>query len=414
MVNGPNTYLYALSNPVNMIDPSGLKFTIRTGTSSKPLRKPNTSTINVFYVPDFEFEFQMSINANTESYPSVQLGPIYMDQKAKKCWQSSTTRINEWKYKDNYWFYLALWLQVNIDPDLKDKAAKAAEKASDLAAGEDLVGAVNTGLGWIPGVSTALSIGIDLASMAAGEALNSGEAYENAIDKLMDAMNGAYASVADWEFWYNNWQSDFEDIGYIIEGTPKEVACPPSYDKTGGPKDKDGHDPITPKPVYTPGHGSCKPPDDILWDPPRGGNPPNVPTGPSGFQNPGGPEPYRLWTDRQKPYTLSGPHILWDPVRKSPGGQNILWKGGSGFDEVVQQMVDYAVYSHKPKPPAQLYFNPPDLDDFVSTRTLIYNLVPDDIWKSESEKKYYYKSLTQNFYQQSPIVGDALWPWYGF
>jgi hypothetical protein len=139
-----------------------------------------------------------------------------------------------------------------------------------------------------------------------------------------------------------------------------------------------------------------------------------VPTGPSGFQNPGGPEPYRLWTDRQKPYTLSGPHILWDPVRKSPGGQNILWKGGSGFDEVVQQMVDYAVYSHKPKPPAQLYFNPPDLDDFVSTRTLIYNLVPDDIWKSESEKKYYYKSLTQNFYQQSPIVGDALWPWYGF
>ncbi|MBM3436957.1 MAG: RHS repeat-associated core domain-containing protein, partial [Bacteroidetes bacterium] len=220
MVNGPNTYLYTLSNPVNMVDPSGLRFQLRTGSRNKPLLKPELLS-DVLHWPDFEFEFSLTLESTTQSYPSVQLGPIYMDQKAKKCWQSSTTRINEWKFKDNFWFYLALWFQVHIDRDLIDKAAKDAEKASDMATTGDLVGAINQGIGYIPVVGDVLSVAIDIASSG----LDAGGAYESAIEKLNNAIQGAHADLADYYFAHDHWQSDFEDVGYIIEGSPKEVCC---------------------------------------------------------------------------------------------------------------------------------------------------------------------------------------------
>jgi hypothetical protein len=182
----------------------------------------------------------------------------------------------------------------------------------------------------------------------------------------------------------------------------------------------------------TPGHGSCKNPDDILWDPPRGGEPPNVPSGssnpwgpepyrlwppggssskpgtgggilwdpplpggdkpnvlsgPSGSSNPWGPEPYRPGLAGEKPNVNSGPYILWDPVRQAPGGQNILWNNRITFDDYVENRGLYG-FNPQPEPPAIDY----NFDEFEERRQgLLFGHHPDNIWKAEAEKKYYYK-----------------------
>jgi hypothetical protein len=297
-----------------------------------------------------------------------------------------------------------LWYQLNIDQDLISKADKDAKKASDLAAAGDISGAISTGLGVIPGAGF-VTAGIDLASAIAGNTAQ--DAFKSAIEKLNEALHGANITLVNSYLAYDNWQSDFEDIGYIIESAPKEVCCPPSYDKTGGGKDGAGRDPIVPKNIFTPGHGSYPPPPDILWDPPPGGYPPskdpttpsdpgeggilwdpplpggdrpNVPSGPSGSSNPWGPEPYRHGFRGDNPNVQSGPRIFWDK--------------GTSYSPTHEPESGFLISN------ATIIFNsqPGNRANFYSTfevqnrwQALLFGLHPDNIWKAEAEKKYYYK-----------------------
>ncbi|MEZ5082282.1 MAG: RHS repeat-associated core domain-containing protein [Bacteroidales bacterium] len=380
MVNGPNIYLYVLSNPVNMTDPSGLDWELPEIV--KPNPGPNgmpgislkfggpgnyivrNTTLGAHRYPDFEMDLTIAYITKSGNFYTKKNLQMYMDQEAKKCYTSWTQYVTHDEYINYFSFYLAIYLKLNVDRKAIEKAKEDAKAGADAATAGTVIGVASTAGGFIPGIGPFISIAGGAAGLAAGAI--SENHYKNAIDKLIGAVKGANASIDHYFYTWKYWSEFLKTVDELPEDRYEETGCPQyDYDKTGGDCNDRGHHPIRPKPVITPGPGNYKPPN--------AGKPSN-----SGFNpNPWGfPDDGTFWDPGR--WTFPDDGILWDPV-PFDFDDGILW-----HPRPLSEYPDHILWNP---------VLPNDLDGNIWWDPAIPYFNPDNIWEAESNKKYYVRPM---------------------